>query len=193
VSYRLILVTPPQSEPVSLAEAKDHLRETSDEQDSLIGSLIVAARMYVEQITGRALISQTWRMELDCFPEWKINVPRPKLVSVSSLTYVATDGTVTTIAADDYTVTVGGEHERGFVVPAYQNNWPTCRDVPSAVKLTFVAGYASAEDVPEPIKHYIKLMIGSMYAHRETEITGTIQAKMEFCDALITPYRIFAF
>lgn len=195
---RLTLVTPPQSEPVSLSEAKDHLRELDADQDSLIGSLIVAARAYVEELTGRALMTQTWRLDLDCFPSgdyWggKIELPRPKLQSVTSVAYYQqSDGVLTTIDSADYTVTLGGEFERGFVVPAYQDSWPIPRDVPGAVRVTYVAGYASAEDVPQPIKQYMLLLIGSMYENREADAEKAV-ARLQFVDALLTPYRMFAF
>jgi uncharacterized phiE125 gp8 family phage protein len=65
-----VLVTPPASEPVSLAEAKLHLRvETGmTDDDTLISALIVAARQVVETITRRALITQVWKLVLDQFP-----------------------------------------------------------------------------------------------------------------------------
>ena len=64
----LTLVTAPASEPVSLAEAKAHLRIEAADDDSLIGALITAARQSAEAHMRRALMSQTWRLSLDRFP-----------------------------------------------------------------------------------------------------------------------------
>ena len=64
----LQLVTPPAEEPVSLAEAKQHLRVDGGDDDLLIGSLITAARQAAETKTGRQLITARWKLVLDAFP-----------------------------------------------------------------------------------------------------------------------------
>ena len=64
----LTLVTAPASEPVSLTEAKAHLRLDSADDDSLITALIRSARETAEAHMRRALVSQTWRLSLDRFP-----------------------------------------------------------------------------------------------------------------------------
>ena len=64
----LQLVTPPTGEPVSLAEAKLHLRVDVDDDDALIGSIISAARQAAETLTGRQLITSRWKLVLDAFP-----------------------------------------------------------------------------------------------------------------------------
>jgi uncharacterized phiE125 gp8 family phage protein len=64
----LILVTPPAEEPVSLAEAKSHLRVDFADDDALIAGIIVAARQRAETVCRRALVSQQWRLVVDRFP-----------------------------------------------------------------------------------------------------------------------------
>ncbi|SIO60154.1 phage conserved hypothetical protein, phiE125 gp8 family [Singulisphaera sp. GP187] len=65
---RLTLVTPPAEEPVSLVEAKLYLRIDIDEEDALVSSLVTAARVYCENYLRQALVTQTWRLDLDSFP-----------------------------------------------------------------------------------------------------------------------------
>ena len=65
---RLVLITPPASEPVTLAEAKLHARIQHDEDDALVASLIVAARRHCETCLKSALVTQTWTLYLDSFP-----------------------------------------------------------------------------------------------------------------------------
>jgi hypothetical protein len=62
------LVTPPVIEPVTLAQAKQHLRVDFPEDDTLISMYITAARQYCEKATGRAFYNQTWLRTLDFFP-----------------------------------------------------------------------------------------------------------------------------
>ena len=52
----LTLVSPPAAEPVTLAEAKSHLKLDTSDEDTLIASLITAARARAEWHTGRALV-----------------------------------------------------------------------------------------------------------------------------------------
>jgi len=64
--FTLERVTQPDIEPILLAEMKRHLREfdTVTVRDGDITALIVAAREWVEDYTGRALFDQTWRLTL---------------------------------------------------------------------------------------------------------------------------------
>ena len=63
-----ILLTPPAAEPVTLADAKAYLRVAIGDDDAVIAALIAAARSHIEAQTRRALITQTWRLVLDCWP-----------------------------------------------------------------------------------------------------------------------------
>lgn len=61
---RLYLSSPPFQEPVTLEEVKSYLRIVSDQEDDLIRTIIASSRSAVENITGRALLKQRWRMHL---------------------------------------------------------------------------------------------------------------------------------
>lgn len=162
--YGITLVTPPASEPVTTAEAKLWLRVEHSADDDLIAELVTAARQKVEQQTGLAMITQTWRMSLDEFPCWEIELPRSPLQSVSSVTYVDHDGVTQTVSASDYAV--DASIRPGTVEPAYGEAWPSARCQPNSVQVTFVAGYGSASAVPAPIKAAIKLTVASLYENR---------------------------
>ena len=64
----LNLITPPAVEPVTLADAKAHLKVDTTDDDALITALITAARARAEWHTGRALITQSWTLWLDAWP-----------------------------------------------------------------------------------------------------------------------------
>lgn len=78
--YGLSLYSPPVQEPVTLAEAKTHLRVTYTDDDALIAELITAARQWFEEQTYRALVTQTWDLKLDELPRGDdpIRVPRAR-------------------------------------------------------------------------------------------------------------------
>src|SRR5690606_3123378 len=66
ISY---LLAGPAEEPVSLAETRAFLKVDDTAEDALITTLMGAARMHVEGVTGRALLAQSWRVVLDAWPD----------------------------------------------------------------------------------------------------------------------------
>lgn len=65
---RLIQTSPPSAEPITLDQAKAHLRVTFAQEDDLIGSLVTASRRYCESALKQGLVTQSWTMYLDGFP-----------------------------------------------------------------------------------------------------------------------------
>jgi uncharacterized phiE125 gp8 family phage protein len=172
----LVIVTPPAAEPVSLAEIKLHLRIEPDvsAEDDLLNSLIKAARLHAERVTGRALVTQTQKLTLDYFPEWGIELPNPPLQSVTSVVYWDLNETQQTLAAANYKVVTATTP--GFVEPAYGEVWPSTLEISGAVEITFVAGYGAAAAVPDDLKAAIKLLVGHWYRNRESvSATGGIE------------------
>ncbi|HEY0282981.1 MAG TPA: head-tail connector protein, partial [Rhizomicrobium sp.] len=82
----LTLVTPPAAEPVTLAEAKAHLKVDTSADDALITSLIVAARARAEWHSGCAFVTQSWTLWLDAWPRnGLVEIPLPPLQSVTQV------------------------------------------------------------------------------------------------------------
>lgn len=182
------LVEGPGIEPVTLDEAKLHLRVDTEDDDELIEALIVAARERAEDFTGCAFILQSWDLKRDyAFPDG-FELKKPPLSSVTSITYVDSDGDSTTLATSQYTVDApSGRHAaKGRIVPAYQVTWPATREVINAVTVRFEAGYGdTAEDVPEAIKLAIKIAAGHYYASRD--MGGDLP---ELAKDLLWPFRM---
>ncbi len=175
------------TEPVTSTEAKTHLRVTGTDDDTLIGTLITAARQYVENYLNRSLITQTWEWRLDGFSPWTLIVPMAPLISVTSIQYVDGEGTTQTLASTEYTV--DAKSEPGRITPAYGKSWPTTRYQMNAVTITFQAGYGAAAAVPSPIKQAVLLVIGEMYAHREASMVGAPIVELPLgVKALLMPY-----
>lgn len=188
----LALVTPPTEEPVSLPNAKSHLRVTSSDEDSLIDNLIRGAREWVENFTERALVTQTWDYTLDGFATDEIVIPRPPLQSVTSIKYIDPDGVEQTLATSEYVVDTAAA--RGIVCLAYGKAWPSTRVQANAVTIRFVAGYGAAAAVPAPIKAACLLMIGELFARREHALVGApIVVVPVSAEYLLWPYRSLRF
>lgn len=186
----LIRIAAPASEPLALADAKAHCRVDHSDDDALITALIVAAREQAEHETGRALVTQTWELVHDTFPEAFVLRKAP-IASVTSVKYIdpATGAEQTLDPADTL---LDKDSEPGYLVPAYGKAWPTARAVPNAVRCRYVCGYGNAAAVPQAIKQWMLLAIGTMYAQRETFASGTVANLPDrFWGSLLDPYRLY--
>lgn len=185
----LRLITPPTLEPVTLPEAKLHLRVNGAAEDALITALITAARQHAEHITERAFMTQTWELALDAFPSAEIRLPKPALLSIVSVKYDDAAGAEQTLAPSAYTTDIHAQP--GWLLPAANVSWPTTADAANAVRIRYTAGYgATAADVPSGIKSWMLLRIGALYRNREELADGRL-AVPTFVDRLLDPYRIW--
>jgi uncharacterized phiE125 gp8 family phage protein len=185
----LKLITAASTPAVSLVDAKLHLRVDVSDEDALITAYTAAATEAAEQITGRALMPQTWELTLDAFPT-AFELTRVPVASVTSLKYNDSTGVQQTLSNTLYTLDSADDAGLAYVVPVYAGIWPDTRDQINAVVLRYVAGYADAASVPEGIKAWIKLMIGAMYESRQLE--GVKQTySLGFADRLLDRYRVW--
>jgi uncharacterized phiE125 gp8 family phage protein len=185
---RLERTSGPTSEPITTAEAKSHLRVDSTDHDTRIDALIRAAREYVEQVTRRALMTQTWKLYLDDFPlSERIDLPRPPIQSVTLIEYVDTDGATQTLDASQYRV--DSKTEPGRITEAEGVTWPATDQVTNAVTITYDAGYGgTAADVPQAIQEAIQLQVELLFDRPDSGYAKTLR---ESRDALLAPYRVF--
>jgi uncharacterized phiE125 gp8 family phage protein len=192
----LVVITEPSIEPVTVAELKVHCRIDADlgDEDSLLESIIKAARLHGENVTKRQFVECTRELIIDAFPaSGIIELPRPPLQSVTSVKYLDSDGEEQTLSTDYYDVDT--DSEPGRVLLAYGQDWPTTRDQLNAVTVRYVTGWPVTDDVattPEAIKHWIKIRCNDLYANRESIVPGTIISSMprHFADSLLDPYVI---
>lgn len=195
----LKIITAPVSEPVTLEEAKSHLKVTSGDEDTLIENLITTARQYSENFTRRALASAVFELVLDNFPSGSneaIVLPRPPLEEVASIRYKDSDGNETVWGSENYIVY---SSEPAEIYPAYGVYYPNFTPYPKgAVKVRYTAGYRTSGDdpnliIPKAIKQAMLLIIGDWYENREALLSkGHIPKTIPFgVEALLTPYRIF--
>ena len=161
-----LVTTEPATEPVTLAEAKLHLRVDGSDDDDLITELIKSARRFCEKFQNRAFITQTITAKMDEFSD-PIVLPMPRLISVTSVKYYDEDGVQQTLASSYYDVDTTSEP--GKITLAYNQSWPTIRGIHHSVEVIYTAGYgAAASNVPEEVKSAMKLLLGHLYEHRET-------------------------
>ena len=180
----------PASEPVTLAEAKAHLRVDYATEDAYISSLIVAAREYCEQITGRAFAQRNFIATLDEFPARGADIvlPRAPLVGIQNFVYRDGNGTAITMTVNtDYRLSTNIVPAR-IRRPFTSTSWPTAARVDDALQITFTAGAASA---PATAKQAMLLLIGHWFENRESVVHGTISTAVQMTTrALLSVLRL---
>ena len=184
MKYRsLTTLTEPVNEPVSLVEAKAYLRVDNTDEDTLIGTLITAARQWVESYLDRALILRQLVLRLDTFPV-EIELPQPPLSSAGtttaiSLTYTLETGTTATLSSSEYRI--DRTSTPGVLRQNYSGSWPGHLNDYNSIAVTYWAGYGSDKgDMPPAIKNAILLMVGHLFENRSAVVTGTITKPIEF-------------
>jgi uncharacterized phiE125 gp8 family phage protein len=186
----LVLTSAPAVEPVSLAEAKAHLRVDLADDDALIANLITTARLQIEAAFGLALITQSWSYRFDRWPDSAALVlPIRPVQSVATVKLTAADGSVTTLAADRYLVDGPSVPPR---LVATAPPWPQPGLAAQGVEIAFTAGYGNvAANVPAPIRQAVLLLTAHWYEHREPAEPGASAARIpEPVSALLAPYRV---
>lgn len=138
MEYKITI--PPVAEPISLVEAKLHLRVDHTTDDELIKTLITACRQWCEAYEGRAYMLRTSQLKLDTFYALE-NIFFPPIQSVSSITYLDAAGDTQTLASTVYTLYNSGDY--GKIGLSYNQSWPTTRDISEAVTVTYVNGYST--------------------------------------------------
>lgn len=193
--YRsLVRATEPAHNPVTLAEAKSHLRIDSNDENALISTLITAATRWVEDYLDRTLCHTQWTMRLDSFygpvggpvqfglkadgnntkgPSLDIELPRPPMVTASTATAVAITYTpaagaaTTTLDATEYRV--DRQATPGVCRPLYGLTWPSHLVDQNSTTITWWAGYShDGTDVPAQIKAAILLLVAHLWKNRES-------------------------
>lgn len=199
----LVMLSSATAEPVTVEQVKAHLRITTNDDDLLLENFIISARSAAENYMKRQIMPVQWRVILDTFPgtTGAIELPRPPLSTAStdiSITYFK-DSTImndsTTVASTSYTIDY--DREPGCVYPSYGNDWPddVTDERKSCVFVNYKSGYATVQKVPEPIKLWIKMKVGSMYEFREpiseSKYSGEVsQLRHEYYNGLLDPYVI---
>lgn len=195
-NWALSLVSAPSIEPITLNEAKAHLRVDFTDDDDYITTLITAARMITEERTNRALITQTWDYIVDDFPQSNyIKIRKPSLQSVENVYYIDSDGNENIMDTSLYVVDTKSSPGRIFL--GFAKIWPVVILQPaSAVRIQFTAGYGDTPDtIPQPIKQAMLYLISNWYENREPielERRYAVKIPMTF-DLLIGPYKVVRF
>lgn len=186
---KIKLITDVETELVSLAELKTHLRIDSSDEDAYLPSLITAARIYCENYTSRTIGTKVLEGILDDFPFRNyIDLYESPVQSLTSIKYIDNNGDETTWNSSYYVTNLDIIPEK--ICPAYGQTWPSFVPYPSgAVRIRYTTGHTS-NNLPEAIKQSILLVAGDLYENREATTEKRVYELPFAVKALLTPYRI---
>jgi len=191
----LKLATAPTEEPITRTEVEEHLRlinsEASTESES-ITRYITAARIYCENLLNKSLITQTWDLYLDYWPQTPFEIPLPPLQSVSYIHYTTSALAAGTVATTVYRVDANGQP--GRINLAYGQSWPwVTLDTLNGINIRFVSGYGTASSITSDVKNAMHLIVGHLYENRETTIEKALSEIPLGAKEFLEMYRLVEF
>ena len=134
------LLIGPTAEPVTLTEAKAHLRVDSSAEDTLIQSLIMASRLHIEAALDLALITQTWRFQLDRWPRARsLNLPLRPVQSLTAVKVFTSDDESEVL--DNAAFILDGTANPARLILSGRASLPLPGRAANGIEIGFVAGY----------------------------------------------------
>jgi uncharacterized phiE125 gp8 family phage protein len=183
-----ILLSGPAIEPWSIAEAKSFLRAENDDDDTVIASLIAAARSHVEAMTRCALIAQTWRFVLDQWPkDGRVRPGRGPLRTLTAARVYNSAGTATVIDVEMFVV-----DKTSGVIASSAWGLPAPGRATAGIELDVEIGFGTAAtDVPDALRHAVRTLVAHWYENRGLIAIGQSVAMMPASvSAMIASYRV---
>lgn len=206
-------ITHPAIEPITAAELKEQIGLDAGDSFSLLDMYITSAREQFEAVTGRALITQEWRLTLDHWPmagsEWWDGVrqgaigdlhgsaraswvilPRYRLQSIDSITVFNDAGIGSSVTVAD-TFIVDNQQEPGRIVLRNGATWPVALQEANAIQIDYTAGYgATAADVPAAIRVALLQFAAFLYGHRGDDCAGENAMRQSGAWSVIERYMV---
>jgi len=178
-------------EPITLQQAKDHLRVVIPDEDDYILSLITAARQMAEGRLNRTLLLRTRRQVFDR-DSTSYTLRKPPVVSVDQVSVLDQAGVATPVDETMFRVRQYGDDAPMEIEALSGATWPGLLRTGSLLAVDYLAGYPVGE-VPSPIIAWMKLVIGALYQNRESVVTGVSVDMIpeEFNRWLLQPYMVY--
>jgi uncharacterized phiE125 gp8 family phage protein len=188
----LVPLAAPAQEPVSLADAKAHLRVDIPDDDALISRLITGARSELERGLGRALITQTWTLWLDAWPPgFTVPLPLAPVQSIEQVRIYASDDSFSILPATGYLLDGQGAPPRLIRRGTYA--WPQPTRPGNGIAIDVTAGHGSQPtDVPAALRIALLVLVGHWYENRQlADVSGGgANVLPAMVRDLIDPYRV---
>jgi len=169
------VITPASTYPVSLTEAKSHLKVDTTADDTYITSIIKAATQLSEEYTNRFFIDTVIEQTCSDFAQLQ-TLFKSKVSAVAHVKYYDSDNSLQTLSSTIYDTQL--QYEPSQIQLADDKSFPEITKRNDAVVARYTVGYGTASDVPEIIKQAILLTIGNFYQNRNSVVIGRIATEL---------------
>lgn len=177
---RPVLIEAPEDELIALADLKKALGISGIDQDNALKFALAAAIAALDPASGgwlgRALMPQTWELQLRSFVDvrraWPrqpalqaIELPYPPLLQIVSVKYLDAAGADQTLAlGTGYRVIGQGQvFGKQAIAPLYAASWPAARVDDASVRIRFTCGYdGDANVMPKQLVQAICLSVRAL-------------------------------
>ena len=177
---------PPAVEPVTLAEAKAHLRLDAADEDALLSALVRVAREHLEAATGLCLITRPLRLYLDDWPETRvIQIARGPVQAIESVTLYDAGGEEVSWPVEGHVLDRQARPARLLM----KRGEGVARAI-NGIEIDFSAGFGeSGAEVPDVLKRAMLMHVAQMFAFRGAVATADQPAGIpDGYDRLIAPF-----
>jgi uncharacterized phiE125 gp8 family phage protein len=164
MALKAVRTAAPGFVPVSVNEAKQNWRVDHSDDDTVIQGLLESAAGHIEEVLGRALVTQTWRQDFAAFDD-QLRLDIGNLIGVTSIVYYDGAGASQTLASTVYTAFT--DDTGPYIALKPDQSWPTAAERDDAIRVTWTAGYGATEaSVPRKLRQAILLLGGHWYQNR---------------------------
>lgn len=170
MAYALTVTVPPTTLAIRIEAAREFVRADEVPSESfLLDQFIRDATQRLQEYLGRSLMTQTLTLRLDAFPGGcsAIELPRPPVQSISWVKYLDAAGVEQILDAGLYQLDPYSDRPR--LAPVHGGTWPTALADLNAVRIQYLAGYATAEAVPPVILTALFNLVGALYHYRAVD------------------------
>ena len=186
MALNLRQVAAPTIRPVTLEEAKAQLRVDSSDFDAQISRLIDTAVSWLAAPDGwlnRSLCRQTLELTIAAWPDASgVHLPGGPVASVVSVKYFDSANAEQTVTGSDYFL----DRDRLLLLPGFTR--PVLMARPAPIAIRYLAGDATAAEVPEALKHAVLVMVTRLFEHRGDMVAATLREDPQL-DAILSPFR----
>lgn len=159
------VVTPASTLPITLADAKAHIKAVTTDEDTQVTAFIQAATDRIERDTGLSLLTQTIDIFVDGVTlQDRFELPVSPIQSVTSFSYTDTAGIVQVWPTTQYEVDLASPQPR--IGLAMQGMWPTDLRFFQPITIRVVAGWTSAALIPAGLILAIKMVVAWLDQNR---------------------------
>jgi uncharacterized phiE125 gp8 family phage protein len=175
---------------ISSGDLKKFCRVTQNLEDDLFLLWFNAARGYIERVTQRGLLPQTWQLSLSELPTVLCLPYAAPLSSITHVKYYDADNALQTWASSNYITPAF--HEPATIEALSTATWPSVYCRSDAWQVEYVVGYASLGAIPAPLQLALRMLVAHWNENREAALVSAISKEVEFSvTSLITPFRVW--